>query len=187
MCSSGRNKPARDSAFVVQFTRQLPIMESCCSTPTAPPTRPVLHHPASKQHSESRVEKMRIRAAGLPGTGDVQRSIQQHIFGRGGQRGSGAHPNDAPVTPQLRKSLPSHIGVCVASVPANDDDACNKSVMIPGCVKACTAPCTHISLTSRVCLDSLSLSYFFYRITDATPLANPTGGVNHSFSRDLGT
>eukprot|EP00892_Ulva_mutabilis_P007332 jgi/Ulvmu1/4971/UM207_0015.1 len=85
-------------------------MESCCSSPTTPPTRPVLHHPTSKAQSETRVEKMRIRAAGLPGRSDVQRSIQQHIIGRGGQRGSGGHHSETPVTPQLRKPQSSQVG-----------------------------------------------------------------------------
>lgn len=49
---------------------------------------------------------MRMRAEGLPGPSEVQRSIQQHLFGRGGQRGGSGQHSDTPVTPQLRKVRP---------------------------------------------------------------------------------
>lgn len=104
-------------------------MESCCSTPTTPPTRPILHQESNNQQSESRIAKMRMRAEGLPGTSDVQRSIQQHIFGRGGQRGSGVHHNDGPVTPQLRKPRLPNSGVsCTADIGLRLQCACDESV-----------------------------------------------------------
>lgn len=81
-------------------------MESCWSAPATPPTRPIVQSQISDRN-ETRVEKMRMRAEGLPGPSEVQRSIQQHLFGRGGQRGGGGHHGDAPVTPQLRKARPS--------------------------------------------------------------------------------
>lgn len=79
----------------------------------------MLHHQPSKPHSQTRVEKMRMRAEGLPGSSEMQRSIQQHLFGRGGQRGGVGHSCDAPLTPRHSKSGQSHTGVGAdAYVPA---------------------------------------------------------------------